>query len=79
MQGIVLLGVFLKVTPFQRRYNMDDEALFDGVKKALSKYFGKRGEKVLAANLEAVRQGFSQVHMVPFEIMSTETAQALQV
>lgn len=79
MQGIVLLGVFLKVTPFQRRYNMDDEALFDGVKKALSKYFGKRGEKVLAANLEAVRQGFSQVHMVPFEIMNTETAQALQV
>ena len=77
MQGIVLLGVFLRITPFQSRYGMDDEALFEGVKKALGKYFGKRGEQVLAANLEAVRQGFNQIQMVPFAVMEENAAQAL--
>src|SRR5262249_43031881 len=43
MQGIVLLGAFLKLTPYARATNMSDEEVYAGVEKALRKYFGKRG------------------------------------
>lgn len=62
MQGIVLLGVFLRVAPFVRRAGIADEALFQGIEKALRKYFGRRGEKVIEANLSAVRQGYFDAH-----------------
>src|SRR3989442_8180166 len=57
MQGIVLLGVFLRVTPFTSESGISDEALFTGVEKAIRKYFGKRGERVVQDNLQAVRRG----------------------
>src|SRR5438876_6531577 len=47
MQGIVLLGVFLRVTPFTAESGVSEEDLFQGVEKALRKYFGKRGERVV--------------------------------
>ncbi|WP_096457600.1 2-oxoacid:acceptor oxidoreductase family protein [Sulfurifustis variabilis] len=58
MQGIVLLGVFLRAAPFVRHAGVAEEALFQGIEKALRKYFGRRGEKVIEANLSAVRQGY---------------------
>src|SRR5207244_9478869 len=45
MQGIVLLGVFLRVTPFTAESGISEEDLFKGAEKALRKYFGKRGER----------------------------------
>jgi pyruvate-ferredoxin/flavodoxin oxidoreductase len=39
MQGIVLLGVFLKVTPFQSESGITEVDLFHGVEKSLRKYF----------------------------------------
>ena len=45
MQGIVLLGAFLKLTPYARRSEMTDEQVYAGVEKALRKYFGKRGDR----------------------------------
>src|SRR5262249_36161359 len=47
MQGIVLLGIFLRVTPFQSELALSEEELFRGVEKSLRKYFGKRGERVV--------------------------------
>ncbi len=69
MQGIILLGVFLKVTPFQKKKGLSDDDLFIGVKKALTKYFGKKGEKIVQSNLEAVKRGFTEVIEIPAEIM----------
>src|SRR3989440_11351663 len=43
MQGIVLLGAFLRLTPYAGQSHMSDEHVYEGVEKALSKYFGKRG------------------------------------
>ena len=40
MQGIVLLGAFLRLTPYARESDMTDETVFAGVEKALRKYFG---------------------------------------
>lgn len=69
MQGIVLLGVFLRVTPFQAEHNISEEVLFQGVEKSLRKYFGKRGERVVKDNLEAVHRGYHEVIEVPRSAM----------
>src|SRR5262245_2831833 len=69
MQGIVLLGVFLRVTPFQSEHAISEEVLFKGVEKSLRKYFGKRGEQVVQDNLKAVTRGFREVIEIPREVM----------
>ena len=69
MQGIVLLGVFLKVTPFRESSGISDEDVFQGVEKSIRKYFGKRGEQVVQDNMEAVRRGYTELIEVPRDIM----------
>ena len=69
MQGIVLLGVFLRVTPFREESGIGDEQLFTGVENSLRKYFGKRGERVVKDNLNAVRRGYTESIEVPREII----------
>jgi len=70
MQGIVLLGIFLRVTPFRDSAGISEEQLFAGVEKSLRKYFGKRGEQVVQDNLTAVKRGYSEVFEIPREIMN---------
>ena len=69
MQGIVLLGVFLHVTPFKEQSGISDDELFKGVEKALRKYFGKRGERVVQDNLKAVSRGYSELLEIPRDVM----------
>ncbi|MDH5527730.1 MAG: 2-oxoacid:acceptor oxidoreductase family protein [Nitrospirota bacterium] len=68
-QGVVLLGVFLKVTPFQKQAGMSDDELFKHVEEPLRRFFGKKGEAVVQDNLMAVRRAFDRVFEVPREIM----------
>lgn len=69
MQGIVLLGAFLRLTPYAKESEMDDEQLFAGVEKALRKYFGKQGDQVVKDNLTCVRRGFSEMKEIPAAAM----------
>jgi pyruvate-ferredoxin/flavodoxin oxidoreductase len=69
MQGIVLLGAFLKLTPFAAASNMTDEAVYAGVEKALRKYFGKRGEQVVQDNLLCVKRGYEEMQEIPREVI----------
>ena len=78
MQGIVLLGVFLKATPFLERRQISQDDLMNGVEKSLRKYFGRRGERVVQDNMTCVRRGFSEVQEVPRTIINAETKQAAQ-
>lgn len=68
MQGIVLLGAFLKITPFKNQQKISEEALFQGIEKSLLKYFGRRGASVIQDNLNAVRKGYAEVQEIPQEI-----------
>lgn len=61
MQGIALLGAFLRLTPFREQARLTDADLFGALEKALRKYFGKRGERVIADNLRAARRGWDEV------------------
>ena len=62
MQGIVLLGIFLKSTPFAQ--GMDDDDMYPAIEKSLRKYFGKRGEQVVQENLTCVRRGYDEVQLI---------------
>jgi pyruvate-ferredoxin/flavodoxin oxidoreductase len=70
MQGIVLLGIFLRVAPFISARGLSDIELYGAVEKSLRKFFGKRGEKVVRENLEAVKRGRDDVIEIPEAVMS---------
>jgi pyruvate-ferredoxin/flavodoxin oxidoreductase len=65
MQGIVLLGAFLRLTPYAKESHMSDEAVFAGVEKALRKYFGKQGDQVVKDNLTCVQRGYQEMKEIP--------------
>ena len=73
MQGIVLLGAFLKLTPFSQSSGMTDEQVYAGVRKAIRKYFGKRGEQVVADNIACVKRGYSEMQEVSPDIIFGRT------
>jgi pyruvate-ferredoxin/flavodoxin oxidoreductase len=67
MQGIVLLGVFLKVSPFARERKLDKAGLMVSVEKVVRKYFGKRGDRVVQDNLDCIERGFEDVQEMSWE------------
>ncbi len=72
MQGVVLLGVFLKVTPFAEEAGLTDEEVMAGVEKAVRKYFGKRGEAVVQANLRCIQRGYNELFTLPEECLASD-------
>jgi pyruvate-ferredoxin/flavodoxin oxidoreductase len=68
-QGVVLLGVFLKVTPFKSQAKLSDEELFKRIEVPLRKFFGKKGEAVVQDNVAAVKRAYERVFEVPRSIM----------
>jgi Pyruvate/2-oxoacid:ferredoxin oxidoreductase gamma subunit len=61
MQGIALVGAFLRLTPFAERAGMDREALLAALRPQLERFFGKRGRAVVDANLGLVRDAYDGV------------------
>ncbi len=74
MQGIVLLGIFLRATPFLSRLPYTDDEIDRAVERSMRKFFGKRGEAVIQENLRAARRGFSEVFEVPVPARTEEVA-----
>lgn len=58
MQGIALVGAFLRLTPFAARAGLEGEDLMREVRVRLSRFFGKRGERVVEANLALIREAY---------------------
>lgn len=73
-QGIVLLGVFLRVAPFILKRGLGDTELYGAVEKSLRKFFGKLSEQVIQDNLKAVKRGHTEVFEVPSEVMEAVAA-----
>ena len=71
MQGVCLVGIFIKVTPFASRSGMGDDQVLGAVEKYIRKYFGKRGEHVVQENLKCVREGLKSVMEIPWSIISS--------
>jgi pyruvate-ferredoxin/flavodoxin oxidoreductase len=61
MQGVALVGVFLRLAPFAARAGLDREALLEAVRAHLGRFFGKRGSQVVDANLAVVAAAYDGV------------------
>jgi CBS domain-containing protein len=70
MQGIVLLGVFLRCAPFREQLG-DDASLFARVEVALRHYFARVSDQVIAENLRCVERGFREVLELPRHLMAS--------
>lgn len=61
MQGIALVGVFLRIAPFAAEAGLDRDALLAAVGERLGRFFGKRGRTVIDANLGLVAAAYDGV------------------
>ena len=61
MQGVALVGVFLRLAPFAAEADLDRDALLEAVRARLGRFFGKRGAKVVDANLAVVAEAYDRV------------------
>jgi pyruvate-ferredoxin/flavodoxin oxidoreductase len=76
MQGIALLGAFLRLTPFREQHDFSEAQLFDSLHHVLGKYFGKQGAKVVEENVAVARRGYREVMQVVPRESAGETAAA---
>jgi pyruvate-ferredoxin/flavodoxin oxidoreductase len=61
MQGVALVGVFLRLTPFAKEAGLEGERLFSEVRDRLVRFFGKRGGSVVDANLAVIKEAYDSV------------------
>ncbi|HEX7498236.1 MAG TPA: hypothetical protein VF344_07230, partial [Candidatus Limnocylindrales bacterium] len=78
MQGVALVGVFLKVSPFAERAGLDRAALMGSVRDNLTRFFGKRGAAVVDANLAVIQGGYDGVIDVTAAIAGQAPAEAVK-
>lgn len=76
MQGIVLAGIFLRMSPLLESHHITKEELFARIEDSLRKWFGKKGDTVVTANVEAVRRGYDEVFEIPRSIIETTVMEA---
>ncbi|HYC07140.1 MAG TPA: 2-oxoacid:acceptor oxidoreductase family protein, partial [Candidatus Binatia bacterium] len=61
MQGIALVGVFLRLTPFAAEAGYGRARLLEAVRPELERFFGKRGRAVVDANLSLIAEAYDGV------------------
>ena len=61
MQGVALVGVFLRVAPFAADAGLDRDALLRGVGERLGRFFGKRGGAVVDANSALIAAAYDDL------------------
>ncbi|HET6380741.1 MAG TPA: 2-oxoacid:acceptor oxidoreductase family protein [candidate division Zixibacteria bacterium] len=74
MQGVALVGVFLRLTPFAAAAGLDRAALLEAVGRRLERFFGKRGKAVVEANLAVVAAAYDGVIDVTAALGSAKEA-----
>jgi len=71
MQGVALVGVFLRVSPFAARANLDRDRLLEAVGEQLGRFFGKRGGVVVDANLQVIAEAYDSLIDVSVAVLAT--------
>ncbi len=61
MQGVALVGAFLRVAPFAAESGLDRDRLMDEVRTRLGRFFGKRGGAVVDANLAVIEAAYDDL------------------
>jgi pyruvate-ferredoxin/flavodoxin oxidoreductase len=76
MQGVAVVGVFLRAAPFVAQLDLDDEALFDALRPLVKRYLGKRGSHVVDANLAVIRAAWDGLIDVTQAVVGSSRAPA---
>ncbi|MBX3028966.1 MAG: 2-oxoacid:acceptor oxidoreductase family protein [Chloroflexi bacterium] len=79
MQGIALVGVFLRVAPFAERQGIDEDHLFTTLRGVLAHSFGKRGAAVVDANLALIRDAWGSLIDVTAAVAGPSTEPVARV
>jgi len=66
MQGVAFLGSFFRTAPFVEEEGLNEEALFKGIRKQLTKKFGHLGERVVEDNLRIMKRGYEELQEVDY-------------
>ena len=61
MQGAAFMGAFFHASPLAQAEKLDEQTIFDGIRKQLKKKFGHLGEKVLEDNVRVIRRGYDEL------------------
>ena len=61
LQGIALVGAFLRLTPFAAQAGLGRDELLAAVRPGLQRFFGKRGSRVVDANLALIADAYDGV------------------
>jgi len=64
MQGIVILGVFLRATRYVKDAGIPRDDLMPRIEQFLRKQFARRSEQVIQENLTCIRRGYDEVFAV---------------
>jgi pyruvate-ferredoxin/flavodoxin oxidoreductase len=72
MQGVALVGVFLRVSPFAAAAGYGRDELLAEVRARLGRFYGKRGTAVIDANLELIAEAYDSAIDVTAAIPATE-------
>ncbi len=67
MQGAAFMGAFFRVSGLAEREGLDEQRLFEGIKKQLQKKFGHLGARVVEDNVRVIRRGYDEVEAVDVE------------
>ena len=74
MQGVALVGVFLRVAPFAAQAGLGRDRLLEAVGERLGRFFGKRGGGVVRANLDVIAAAWDGLIDVTAAVTATATA-----
>ena len=61
MQGNAFMGAFFALSPLLERHHLSETALFDGIRKQLTKKFKHLGERGIDDNLRVIERGFREL------------------
>jgi pyruvate-ferredoxin/flavodoxin oxidoreductase len=76
MQGVALVGVFLRVAPFAAAARMSRHQLLQAVGERLGRFFGKRGTSVVRANLAVIGEAWDNLLDVTAHVTGLERNEA---
>ena len=78
MQGVALVGVFLRVAPFAAAAGMGRHRLLEAVGERLARFFGKRGASVVRANLAVIGEAWDGLIDVTAGVVGIDEVRAVR-
>jgi hypothetical protein len=78
MQGVALVGVFLRVAPFAAAAGMRRHRLLEAVGERLGRFFGKRGASVVRANLAVIGEAWDGLIDVTAGVVGLDEVRAVR-